>query len=120
MGYLTSYNLVARAENASQTLADAITAKAKELGIVGYALDEGVLTAGDIEFDTFDSVKWYEHDSDMLALSRAFPEVTYRLHGEGEEGGDLWDCYYRDGTLEYCPARLIYPEPERIKWKKVD
>lgn len=53
--------------------------------------------------------KWYEHDRDMLRLSRAFPEVLFVLWGEGENTEDLWKCYYLDGRVQEAPARVEYP-----------
>ncbi len=53
--------------------------------------------------------KWYEHDRDMLRLSRTFPDVLFVLWGEGEDPGDLWKCYYLGGRVQEAPARVEYP-----------
>lgn len=53
--------------------------------------------------------KWYEHDLDMLRLSRTFPEALFVLWGEGEEPEDLWKCYYLGGRVQEAPARVEYP-----------
>lgn len=42
---------------------------------------------------------WYAHDHDMLLLSKEFPTVTFKLHGRGEDYGDVWDTYYRNGKM---------------------
>ena len=33
----------------------------------------------------------------MLCLSEQFPNVIFKLHGIGEENGDIWDAYYKAG-----------------------
>ena len=53
--------------------------------------------------------KWYEHEADMVRLSRVFPEVLFVLWGEGEEPEDLWKCYYLGGRVQEAPARVEYP-----------
>lgn len=58
------------------------------------------------------SMKWYDHDKDMLTLSKAFPDELFVLHGEGEESGDLWNTYYKNGHMQHCPATVVYPESD--------
>ena len=41
--------------------------------------------------------KWYDWHEDMLKLSCYFPEVTFKIHGEGEESLDIWDAVFRGG-----------------------
>jgi hypothetical protein len=50
--------------------------------------------------------KWYDHDQDMLEFSKVFPKVLFTLEGEGEEGGDLWKAYYKNGKQQTCPAKI--------------
>lgn len=56
-----------------------------------------------------DSGKWYDNEADMRALSLKFPGVLFTLHGEGEESGDVWKKYFRDGKAQICKARLDFP-----------
>jgi hypothetical protein len=44
-----------------------------------------------------ESVKWYDFDSDMRKISKIFPDVVFQLTGYGEEAGDVWRCYYKNG-----------------------
>ncbi len=53
--------------------------------------------------------KWYDHDRDVLRLSRAFPEILFVLWGQGEEAENLWKCYYFEGRMQEAPARIEYP-----------
>ena len=45
------------------------------------------------------SCTWYEHDDDMLTLSRAFPDVLFTLEGVGEEHPDIWKTQYKNGEI---------------------
>ena len=68
------------------------------------------------EFYTYDECKWYDHTADMKNISRLFPNVVFKLHGEGEDRDDIWDAYYQNGFIEVCPAEIVYPKPKTIKW----
>lgn len=59
----------------------------------------------------YDSMKWYEHDIDMLSLSKKFPEVLFILSGEGEERDDNWITYYKNDEIETCHGRIVFEEP---------
>lgn len=62
-----------------------------------------------------DMVKWYEHDEDMRELSKRFPETVFCLHGEGEESGDLWRTYYKNGKAQECNAKIVYDDYDENK-----
>ena len=67
-------------------------------------------------FEAYDESKWYDHTYDMVKFSKLFPNVTFKLHGEGEESGDLWNEYYHNGAAEECRARIVYDMPCEIEW----
>lgn len=118
MGYCTSYELKIKGIT-SQEEYDAVAKKLKELGVLNYALEEDIFDGRFFTqyFGFYDLVKWYEHDEDMIELSKAFPNFTFCLHGEGNESCDMWDTYYYRGELEHCPVEVRYRKPEKIKWK---
>ncbi len=66
-----------------------------------------------------DDCKWYDHVNDMIKFSREFPNVVFELEGIGEENGDMWKEYYKNGLYQDCPARVIYDEynPKKLKIK---
>jgi len=63
---------------------------------------------------------WYDHDVDCAELSKKFPGAVFKLHGEGEYVGDLWDSYYKDGLCQICRASITYPTFDCTKLKDVE
>lgn len=58
-----------------------------------------------------DSLKWYDWEEDMKAVSLSFPNVVFTLMGRGEEYDDLWKGFFYKGRSFYSPAKIIYDEP---------
>lgn len=122
MGYYTSHTMSAKGKTLTPELVEEINKWLEERRIIGYALDEGAwgtLPEPDMmcaEWYCFGEVKWYEHPEDMEALSKAFPEITFLLHGDGEDKHDEWDEYWLNGECERCIAITIIESPKRIKW----
>ena len=67
-----------------------------------YGIDEDGKSTG--------SAKWYEYDTNMLKLSREFPNYLFTLHGEGEEAGDIWNRYYFNGKTQTEKAKITFDE----------
>jgi hypothetical protein len=99
MGYCTRYYL----NTDATTDADEI---AKFVGSRFMPLREKVTG---VEYASSGGVKWYYHEDDMQALSRQFPSVLFTLRGEGEEPGDLWQKYFKDGKMQVAKAVITYP-----------
>lgn len=114
MGYYTTYDLVLRTPDGKQDIRDqSIHDKAVELlrerDVIGYALDTSLSCNS--------AVKWYDHDEDMIAVSKQMPNVLFCLHGEGDETGDIWDAYYLNGKSQYCRAEVVIPpfDPDKLE-----
>jgi hypothetical protein len=60
----------------------------------------------------YDSMKWYDHDTEMIQISKDFPDVYFVLYGEGEERDDNWVKFYHNGESECCMARITYERPD--------
>ena len=52
----------------------------------------------------------------MMKFSKIFPNVVFKLHGDGEESDDKWNEYYHNGEVEECRVQITYPEPCNIEW----
>lgn len=64
------------------------------------------------EFRSAESYKWYECTDDMKALSsRAeYKDMLFIVEGEGEESGDIWKAYYKNGKYAHYGAIMTFPE----------
>ena len=56
------------------------------------------------------AAKWYDHDEDMLLLSRRFPDTVFTLYGYGDSIDDRWVSYYKSGAQQYAEAVIIYAD----------
>lgn len=61
--------------------------------------------------------KWYPWEVDMRLISLKFPGVLFKLHGEGEEGGDIWEAYFKDGKAQMCQAMITFQPFDESKMK---
>ena len=107
MGYYTVYTL--RWEPQDSAVEEFI--RTKQAGDENFAY--GVTPYGEMT----DSVKWYEYDIDMKTLSKAFPEIIFTLSGEGEESGDVWKNYYKNGKKQADPGIITFAgfDPKKLK-----
>lgn len=82
-----------------------------------YALDRFVHIedCNDFELEADDTHKWYDHDEEMLELSKQFPETVFCLYGDGEGSEDMWYTYYKNGKMQYCGARIEFDEYDEAK-----
>ena len=109
MGYYTYYDVSFKNEHKTSEYAKKLAEInpnyfGQSYNSLSYKTLEGMISR--------DSMTWYDHDRDMMKLSKAFPDETFVLYGEGEEKGDLWKGYYKNGKMEICRAQIIYPEPD--------
>lgn len=97
MPYLTSYTLTAgrSADTQGKTSPEeaisyfvSLNAEAK------YCLRVDGATKG--------NGKWYEHEDDLLTLSKEFPHLAFTLEGQGEDAGDIWKKYLLNGKVQVC------------------
>jgi len=102
MGYYTNYTLTQVKNSIPDSwFAGYIKAHKDDM----YGVDE--------DGDTTDACKWYEHDVAMQAFSKAFPTTVFKLHGEGEESGDLWEKYYYGGKLLFnATVKMTFDQPD--------
>lgn len=126
MGYYTYYTMEARGIKDEKEYNSIIHAmKERELFEDSENDKYGVFdestydeTSHSAYFETYDDAKWYDHTYDMVKFSKLFPDVTFKLHGDGEESEDLWNEYYHNGASEECRARIVYELPCEIEWSE--
>lgn len=95
MGYYTCFNLSVTEGNE-----DLIVQFRQESQGAEWAIDE--------EGKSNDSAKWYEYEEELQEFSAKHPDVLFTLYGEGEESGDLWIRYFKNGKVQLCPAKITY------------
>lgn len=98
MGYSTRYELNVIGESDPEIPHEVVIAK-----IVDYT------------YLFEDACKWYDHDKDMREYSKKYPDLVFELSGEGEEAGDLWVKYYKDGLLQVCNAQITFEPFDPLK-----
>ncbi len=113
MGYYTMYSLeVLHIQNEEEF--NHLRKYIHEHETMDYAFDDGYYYDDAATFGTKNDAKWYNHADDMIALSKLFSDMQFRLHGIGEEDDDLWYHYFHNGADEYCP--LTSQRPINVKW----
>ena len=89
MGYYTDYK-VRIIDNGSELVPDPNWDERLHEWSQGYWFDEGTLS----------DAKWYFHEENMEDLSKAFPEFAFKVYGKGEDEGDLWIKYFKNGIMK--------------------
>lgn len=62
-----------------------------------------------------EQIKWYDHEKDMRAYSRKHPDILFKISGEGEEAGDLWIEWHKDGKMQREKAVISFGEFDESK-----
>lgn len=93
--------LLKQLKNKPLTAGEIIKELREEYQDAAYALTEKGGSAND--------TKWYDHEQHMRDFTKKYPTILFELSGEGEESGDLWKEYYKNGKMQRCKAELTYP-----------
>ena len=62
-------------------------------------------------------IKWYECVGEMKELSSKYPDVLFVVNGEGEESGDIWREYHKNGKVQRCKAKISFDNYDEEKLK---
>ena len=106
MGYNTSFSLKIKDSNNDLELIELLRG---ECDYANYALQENG--------KTLESCKWYDHEDDLKSFSRKHPYALFILNGEGEESGDLWKLYCRNGKVHRAKAVITFEPFDESKLK---
>jgi non-canonical (house-cleaning) NTP pyrophosphatase len=71
---------------------------------------ESVSGYGESENGTYSDIKWYSWEEHIKAVSFEFPDRIIMISGEGEEQGDVWEAYARNGKLKILKAEVTIPK----------
>jgi len=108
MGYYTTYSLeiviLGQNEISEEDIIDQFR---KEYESAEYALDD--------DGSSNESCKWYDSKDDLVNFSKKHSGTLFLLSGTGEESGDLWKLYVRDGKHQFCKARMVFDEFDEFK-----
>lgn len=122
MGYMTRYDL----EVEGSSYKEAVTGEDADGNTITVFVTKNVslteLTqelCRDVGSDYLfsDECKWYDHDDDMKKFSKKYPEFLFILSGEGEESGDIWRKYYKNGKVQVAEAVITYEPFDEGKLK---
>lgn len=58
-----------------------------------------------------DVYKWYDHENDMIEVSKLFPNHAFVLYGDGEDKDDRWKEIFLNGHAAFCQGRVVYDAP---------
>lgn len=122
MGYYTSYNLTVKKR---EGLLFAEVGRETELEIAKKLCEISEWFVPDdinkyieksdyplAELIGFDTIKWYDHYNEMVALSKEFPSLYFELEGFGEEHDDMWREYFHNGEGMHSDAKIIFDTPD--------
>lgn len=62
-----------------------------------------------------DQTKWYDLDDDMALLSPLYPDVLFVVDGQGENSGDRWRTYFKNGKKQEAKVELVIEEFDENK-----
>lgn len=119
MGYYTQFSLKVR--NISESEYERLNEILKDKDLLNYVFCCPNYDAFhfEAEYPSYEDQRWYNSEEDMKTISEFFPNAVFELSGEGEEFGDFWREYFKDGKTEYCCGEIIYETPKEIEWESL-
>ena len=66
-----------------------------------------------------DAIKWPEHEAQMAAVSRRWPDTLFELHMETRDGGFMMDCYL-DGQVQTLDLEISIGPLQPDTWREPD
>jgi len=66
---------------------------------------------------SYDNTKWYNHEDDLVKFSQKYPSIIFTLSGVGEEPGDVWEKYFKNGKKQIAKATIMIDPFDESKLK---
>lgn len=108
MGYYATFKIsafdVAEGIPASRSFLEALI-------LNGDPIDIYVHKDGTYSLFGGESLKWYEHEEEMVELSKRYPTMVFILDGDGEEQGDIWRKFFLNGKMHEWRQEEVYRPP---------
>lgn len=111
MGYLTTYELSYEGPVVGEK------AIIDTLSSINHYQFGDCLDVYDIYELFWEPMKWYDHDADMIELSKEFPDQIFCLEGRGEEFPDFWIHYYHNGKMKTSVGQIVYESVDLSNWE---
>ena len=54
-----------------------------------------------------EATMWETHEADLREFSKHYDDFVITLYGQGDEAGDMWVKYFKNGKMQYEPAEII-------------
>ena len=116
MGYMSKFDMGAFDAKTGFPIDDALEAEiAEKLGDIIYG-GSSYWTYDSFDRLLGDEMKWYDHEDDVIAISKEYPNIVFVLEGIGEEFPDAWRMWAHNGEWEKVSAEVTYPMPSKSKF----
>jgi len=122
MGYLTSFKLEiiqpeSKIDDFERVLPKSQVPEQRQIIEMLRSKYENAKFSLDENGNTRESYTWYNYQDDLKEFSKNFPTMIFKLNGEGEENGDIWEAYFKNGKMQLCEARITFDKYDESKLK---
>lgn len=63
---------------------------------------------------------FYGHDKVFKKFSEKYPDEVIMLKGDGQDRKDFWCKYYMNGRVQEEHGKIVYPDFDASKLKKIE
>jgi len=124
MGYLTQYHLEVQAKGFIPSCEHNPSPDHTFCPDCGKKNDPHAMALSDHIHDVIadgssleEPIKWYEHEAEILAVSKQYPGVLITLTGYGEEHDNIWRKYFTKGKVQKTAAAIVFEpfDPKKLE-----
>lgn len=99
MGYYTDFEIKVITPETIDN--DEFQEKLEEISDYSFEHFEGILST---------NAKWYYWQENLEEVSKKFPSYLIEVSGVGEEFGDIWKAYFKNGKYTIIRAQIVFEE----------